>query len=128
MALASVYDINRAAIHLRVLATILAIVPLLLLASSAVYPLQPQRFLALVLWGLLLGVVGTVLWVYVQMERNEILSRVAPTTPNRVNLDGTFLANILAYLIPLAGLVLAQFPYVSDMLSSWFEPLARVVR
>ncbi|HEU5117151.1 MAG TPA: hypothetical protein VFT74_10840, partial [Isosphaeraceae bacterium] len=128
VALGSVYDINRAAIHLRVLATILAVVPLLLLASSAVYPLQPQRFLSLVLWSLLLTVVGTVMWVYVQMERNEILSRVACTTPNRVNLDGKFLANILTYLIPLIGLVLARFPYVSDSLSGWFEPLARVIR
>jgi hypothetical protein len=126
--MSTVYDINRIAIHLRVLASVLSVVPLLLIAASLVYPLQPQRFLELVLWGLLIGVVSTVIWVYIQMERNELLSRIARTTPNRVGFDRSFVTSILTYLLPLISLVLAQFPYVSDTLSSWFEPLARIAR
>jgi hypothetical protein len=80
------------------------------------------------LWAILVTVVGCVLWVYIQMERDEILSRVSKTSPNGVQIDRTFLTNTLAFVLPLLAAILTQFPFVSDTINQWIEPITRIVK
>jgi hypothetical protein len=75
----------------------------------------------------LIAVAAGVVWVYVQMECDDVLSRVAKT-PNRVSLNATFLTHIVAIMIPLAGAVLTQFPSISDSLNQFLEPILRVLK
>ena len=96
--------------------------------ASGSYPFQPQRFLQVCIWTILFMVVGGVVWVYIRMEKNEFISRLSRTAPNQVTLDRTFLGNILAFVIPLGGVVLAQFPFFSDSLNQWLEPITRVLK
>ena len=128
VALEIVAYVGQCNVHLKNLAWYLALAPILLLVAVSSYPIQPQRFLQVCLMALLLAVAGCVVGVYVAMERNELLSRISKTRANRVEFDGTFLTNVLAFVVPLVGVVLAQFPYVSDLLSQWFEPIGRVVK
>jgi uncharacterized membrane protein len=123
IALEVVMRISQCMVHLKNLAYYLAFAPILLLLAVNSYPFQPERFLQVCLWTILLGVVASVLAVYVGMERDELLSRVSKTRPNAVEFDRTFLTNVLAFVIPVAGIVLAQFPYVSDMLNQWLGPM-----
>ncbi len=128
VALELIARISPYSIHLKNLATFLTFGPLLLLLTVTSYPFQPQRFLMLFIWTIVLGVVSTLVYVYVQMDRDEFLSRVSKTPPDKITFDQSFFAKIIAYVIPLAGLVIAQFPDLSDLLNSWLEPLTRVLR
>ncbi len=119
---------GQCSVHLKNITYYLAVAPILLLMSVGSYPFQPQRFLQVCLWAILLAVVAGVVWVYVRMERDELLSRVSKTNPNKVQFDRTFLTHILAFIIPLVGIALAQFPYVSDMLNQWLAPISGVLK
>jgi hypothetical protein len=120
--------ISQCSVHLRAMAYFLAVAPILLLLVVSSYPFQPQRFLLVWLWGILVTVVGCVVWAYVQMERDEILSRVSKTDPNSVQVDRTFLTNTMAFILPLIAAVLTQFPFVSDTINQWIEPVTRIIK
>lgn len=128
IALVVVARISQISVHLRNQAGYLAVAPLLLMLAVSVYPFQPQRFLEVCLWGLIVTVTGCVVWVYVGMERDELLSRVSKTTPDTIQFDHQFLGSVLTFIVPLLGFVLAQFPFVSDALNQWFDPIGRVLK
>ncbi len=119
---------SQGAIHLRNLAAYLALAPVLLLLAVSSYPLQPQRFMIVFLWVILLIVVVSGVTVVIQMEHNEFLSRVSRTKPNKIAFDPTFVMNVLAFILPLMVATLAQFPFVSDTILQWIEPITRVLR
>jgi hypothetical protein len=128
LALRMVTFISQGAVHLRNLATYLVIAPVLLLLTVSSYPFQPQRFLVIFIWVILLAVVGAGVTVLVLMERNEFLSRVSHTKPNNIALDRTFITNLLAFLLPLVVAALNQFQFVSDTFIQWFQPILRVLK
>jgi hypothetical protein len=41
---------------------------------------------------------------------------------------GEILGSVMTFIIPLAGLALARFPFVSDAMNQWFAPLTRVLK
>jgi hypothetical protein len=120
--------VSQSTVQLKGLTYYLAAAPVLLLMAVSSYPFQPQRFLQVCLWGILMIVAVGVIWVYVRMEKDEFISRVSRTDPNRISMDRTFLGNLLAFFIPLIGVALAQFPFMSDTLNQWFEPITRVLK
>jgi hypothetical protein len=128
LALQVVCAISRCTIPLSNLVIYLSVAPLLLLLSIATYPVQPQRFLQVCFWALLLAVLLGVIWVYISRERDELLSRVSGTTPNAITFDREFLGGVMAFVTPIFALVLAQFPFFSDLLHQWLEPLGRIIR
>jgi hypothetical protein len=128
IALQIIAFVSQCSVHLKALAIYLGIAPVLLLIAVGSYPFQPQRFLEVCIWGLVVLVLGGVVSVYILMEKNEFLSRVSKTAPNRVTVDRTFMANVLAFVIPIAGVVLAKFPFVSDSLNLLLEPIGRVIK
>jgi hypothetical protein len=128
LALQVVCAISRCTIPLSNLVIYLSVAPLLLLLTVSTYPVQPQRFLQVCYWVLLVAVLLGVIWVFVGRERDELLSRVSGTTPNAVTFDREFLGGVMALVTPIVALVLAQFPFFSDLLHQWFEPLGRILR
>ena len=84
--------------------------------------------MVVLLWVVLLLVVVTGVTVVVQMEHNEFLSRVSRTKPNKIAFDPTFFTNVLAFILPLVIATLAQFPFVSDTILQWLEPITRVLK
>jgi hypothetical protein len=123
-----VYYIEGVVRNLRLLALFLSaslVVVALLLVS---YPFQPQSLLRLIFGFVLIGAVGATIRVMVQMNRNEVLSRIQRTEPGRLSWDGQFLLNLVTFgLIPLLTLLSSAFPGLRDTLFSWAEPLIKAL-
>jgi hypothetical protein len=115
-------------VHLRNLTTFLTIGMLLLLLAVNSYPFQPQRLLMMFLWTLILSMMGGVVVVLVQMNRDELLCRISGSTPNRFTLDRTFIFSVVKYIVPLVALLVTQFADVSDLLYTWIEPVIRILK
>lgn len=97
----------------------------LLLMAATSYPFHPEKLL---LVGLILlsaaGMAG-VLYVLIDMNRDEVVSRVTRTTPGKFSLDSGFLGSFLTYIVPVAGVLTAQ---LSGSFRWILEPLLRVMK
>jgi hypothetical protein len=115
-------------VHLRNLILFLTIAPFLMLLAVTSYPFQPQR-LWLLLAATLTGVgTATVIWIVIQIERNEVVSHILSTTPNKLNFHWHFLAQILLYAAPLLGVVVAASSDASDLVHALVDPLIQALR
>ncbi len=70
--------------------------------------------------GLLIVVCGAVFWVFIQVNRNEIISRVTNSTPNKFDLNWPF---VLAFLQFLGPIVIIVGAHLSGRLRTIVEPL-----
>jgi hypothetical protein len=115
-------------VHLRNLILFLTIAPFLMLLAVTSYPFQPQG-LWLLLAATLIGVgTATVIWIVIQIERNEVVSHILSTTPNKLNFHWHFLAQILMYAAPLLGIVVAASSDASDLVHALVDPLIQALR
>jgi hypothetical protein len=114
--------------HLRILALFMLLSLLLTTLFVSSYPYQPQSLLRLILLLVLLGSVGAFVVVLVQMNRNEVLSRIARTEPGQVTWNSTFILNLLTFgVVPLLTLLSSEFPGLRIALFSWVQPLVSAV-
>jgi hypothetical protein len=96
------------------------------LVSSYVY--APETAVRTGLIVLVAGIVGALVTVLVQMNRDEVLSRVMRTDPGRVTWDGNFVTNVLVVtVIPLLSLMGSSLPWLQHGLFGWIDPLFRLV-
>jgi len=116
-------------LQIRNLVTTLTAGFLLLLVVITSYPFQPHRLLLTIQWGILLITVAGVMGVLVQMQRDPILSRLTGTQAGKVDWNREFFGEIFKYgIVPIAGLLAAEFPQLGSSLFSWVEPLLRGIR
>jgi len=115
-------------VQLRNMLLFLTVAPLLLLLAVTSYPFQPQRLWVLCAGALVLAVMVAAIKIFVQLERNELVSRISGTTPDRLNLHWSFLGNILTYTVPMLGVLAASSSDVSDLLRAYLEPIFRILR
>ena len=114
--------------HLRNMAVFLVLSLLLTIALLASYPFQPESLVKTLFMIILMLTVGAILLVMVQMNRDEVLSRITKTDPGRVTWDRTFVLNgLLVGIVPMATFIGSQFPAVRDNLFFWLEPLQRLI-
>jgi hypothetical protein len=100
---------------------------LLLLIAVSAYAFEPKSFLSLGLLAGLLAAMTATVGVFLGMDRDAVLSRIAGGTAGEVSLDRTFFSNLLTYVaIPLLGLVATQVPAAGPLLNDWFKPLLRI--
>jgi uncharacterized protein YhhL (DUF1145 family) len=97
----------------------------LLLLAAASYPFQPEAIILYVLFGLLILVGGAILWVLIQMNRNEIISRITRSTPNKFDFNLDFVLGFAQYVGPILILMIAQ---LSGGLRRIIEPFLELVR
>ena len=97
----------------------------MLLAVTS-YPFVYQRHLLLGTAFILLGFIGLILWVIIGANRDEFISRISGTTPNRLSFTGTFGAHVIAYVVPLAGMLAAVSFDASDVLRSLVAPIVHL--
>jgi hypothetical protein len=84
---------------------------LLMLFAVSSYPLQPHNQLLYFSWIIVLSFVGIALGVFVQINRNPILSMLNGTTPGRITWDREFILRIFFYgVVPILALLGVQFP------------------
>jgi hypothetical protein len=106
-----------------------AMVPaLLLIVAVNSYAFVPRRLMLLLFWAAVLAASAVSLGVFVQMDRDVVLSEIGGTPPGRVTLDRAFLSNIFAYaVLPLLALISSQVPQVGQLFGHWLDPLTRLL-
>ena len=97
----------------------------LLLLAATCYPFHPERLLLVFLLGLVGAGVAAVMYVFIDMSRDETVSRVAKTTPGRLSLDSGVLSPLVTYVLPTLGILTAQ---LSGTFRWALEPILRVVK
>lgn len=113
---------------LRRLALFLLASLLLTTALVSSYPFRPQSGVKGMFLIEALAVIGIVLFVLVQMNQEEVLSRIHQTDPGHVNWDRGFVINIaLLVLLPLLSLLSSASPEVGDALFGWVDPVLRAI-
>lgn len=113
---------------LRRLALFLLTSLLLTTALVSSYRFRPENRVKVMFLIEALAVIGGVLIVLVQMNRDEVLSRIHQTDPGHVNWDKRFVVNIaLLVLLPLLGLLSTASPEVGDALFGWVDPVLRAI-
>lgn len=102
---------------------------LVLLATLISYPFQPQRFLLLFMTALMLAGAALAVMIVVQMNRSEVLSRVAKSEPGKLTVDRHFLSRVIVYaVLPLLSLLASQFPQVRGFAFSWLETILKTLK
>jgi hypothetical protein len=97
---------------------------LLLLAATS-YPFHPEKLLLVGLIVLSAAGMASVLYVLIDMNRDELVSRVTRTTPGKFALDSGFIGSFFTYIVPAAGVAAAQ---LSGSFRWLLEPLMRVMK
>ncbi len=96
----------------------------LVFGSNMLFPFQARQQLLGFIWidiGVGLAVVLTAL---LQVERDEVLSRIASTTPGQITWNRAMIARLAVYgLIPLLTLFAAQFPDIGATILQAVRPI-----
>ena len=91
---------------------------------SASYPFPRHDSLLWFSWVVLLTVITISITVFVQMNRDRIISMLSGTEPGRFNLDSVLVGHVVTYaVVPIMVLLGAQFPHALGGIFSWFGGL-----
>jgi hypothetical protein len=105
----------------QMIAASVAGVLLLLLAVNS-YPFPPHNILVWLNWAVVLTLVAIALGVFIQMNRDPVLSQINGTTPGKINWDREFILRVFTYgVIPIVALLGAQFPDSIGHILSYFR-------
>ena len=95
-----------------------------LLAVSS-YPFPWQGRLLSGMGALVLLMVLTITVIVFGVNRDEVISRVANTTPHRIKLDQPLMTSVFTYIVPLLGALAVLSFDLSDILRTWLDPILR---
>jgi hypothetical protein len=99
---------------------------LFVFAAISSYPFQPKYSVMTFVWVLVLVSICIDTWIFVEMERDPILSFMGKTEPGKVSMSMDFVKTLGIYIIlPLLALAATQFPGVGDFIFSIFNPAMR---
>ncbi|HEY4594851.1 MAG TPA: hypothetical protein VIJ02_00505, partial [Thermoanaerobaculia bacterium] len=100
---------------------------MLILLAVAAYAFQPKQFVSMAIWVTLAIAVAVTFWIFLQMDRNPMLSLIGNTEPGEISLDKTFVANFTLYVfIPVLSMIATQFPEVGRLLGQMTDQVLRV--
>lgn len=102
---------------------------LLFMLALASYCFEPHHLLAVFSSVTLLSAVGVVLYVFVGMERDELLSRIARTPPGRVTFSRDFVLRVVTWaVIPVGSFVVVHYPQLARTVLTWVDPVVHALR
>jgi hypothetical protein len=108
--------------HLQNLVALVTIGLLLVLITVNTYPFQPREPLRLFSWVGILTSVAVTIYVFVKISRDTTLSRLAGTTPGRLNVTRDFVTRVMFHgVIPLIVMLGVQFPDAVRRIISWLS-------
>jgi hypothetical protein len=99
----------------------------LIVLSVSVYPFEPHSALQTMMVLLLIAMALVVGYVYAEMHREAILSRLTSTKVGELGLD-FWLKFASAAAIPVLSLLAGQFPEINRILFSWLEPALQAMK
>lgn len=104
------------------------VITLMILASHTWYPAQPRQVLLGFSWAFIVASAAASVRVFIQIERNEVISHITGTTPNQTTWDLAFVSKLLLWVVvPLLSLFAAQFPDVGRTLLQWLQPIQKAL-
>jgi len=102
---------------------------LLLLLAVSTYAFEPHRLLLTCIWVMVGASVALGLWVYVQMDKNGLLSRISGTTPGQLTWDGALVVRVVTWVVlPLLSVAAVQYPDLANRVFAFLEPLTRALQ
>jgi hypothetical protein len=114
--------------ELRAALTFTLLASFLLVVSLNAYPFRPAHFMTTVGWSIVVVQVVIALYRILQFERNEVLSRLGRTRPERIEWNASFVHQIFLYVaLPLAAALVGLFPDLGDWVTGILSPVARAV-
>lgn len=91
------------------------------------YPFQPRQWVDWLFTGFLLFLGSGVIWVFAQMHRNPILSRITDTKANELGWD--FYLRIASYgALPVLAWLTYQFPDIGSIVAKFVQPGVPVIK
>jgi hypothetical protein len=98
---------------------------LLLLFAVTSYPFEPYRMLLTFSWLVVLSVVALSIWVFVELDRNTLMSHVNGTRPGEVTLNWALFVRVLSFgAVPLLSVAAAQYPQIATLVFRTLSPLS----
>jgi hypothetical protein len=98
-----------------------------LVLSVNTYPFEPHPALQTLSVFLIILLGAAVAFVYSEMHRDPILSRLADSEPGELGWD-FWLKLLSAAALPLFSLLATQFPEINQLLTSWLQPALEAVK
>jgi hypothetical protein len=96
---------------------------LLIVGAISFYPFQPRYGVMTLVWVVVLGSVTLDALIFIDMERDTILSYIGKTKPGKIKLSLDFVTTVAIYIVmPVLTLLATQFPGVGDIVFSVFAP------
>jgi hypothetical protein len=108
-------------VNVRRLLTIVSAVFVFTIVAWNCYPFQPRQLIDEAFTGLLLLLGAGIIWVFAQMHRNAILSRITDTNAHELGWD-FYLRLITFGAVPVLTWLAYQFPEVGVSLYRFFQP------
>ncbi len=116
-------------LHLRNLLSTFLVSALLLFVAVTAYPFQPARVLVFFLTGFIVLLAALAVGSFLQMDRDEILSRVSRTQAGKVSWDASLVIRIVVYgLLPILSVIATRIPEVQTGFSSLIDGLSRAIK
>ncbi|MGA3235246.1 MAG: hypothetical protein ABSG03_03000 [Bryobacteraceae bacterium] len=113
--------------NLRYLMTFVSISFVLAILAWNSYPFQPRQVLDWVFTGLLAFLGSGVIWVFAQMHRNPILSRITDTKANELGWE--FYLRVISFgALPVLTWVTYQFPDIGSVIYRFIQPGVPVIK
>jgi hypothetical protein len=95
---------------------------LLILIAEASYPFQPREPLLLFGWVSIVIAVAVTMLIFVQLNRDKVISLLAGTTPDQLNVTRDLVFRILIHgVLLIFALLGVQFPEALQNVLSWFS-------
>jgi hypothetical protein len=102
---------------------------LLMVGAQHSFPFQPRQELLGTAWLYVISAVAIVLWIFLQMERDPVLSAFASSQAGKLRWDTTLWSKVVVYgVVPIATIFAAQFPEIGSTIMSWLAPVQGVLR
>ncbi|HEY0464838.1 MAG TPA: hypothetical protein VGC79_11540, partial [Polyangiaceae bacterium] len=98
---------------------------LLLMLAALSYPFEPHRLLLTWIWGLVLIAAGAGIWIYIELDRNSLLSLIARTNPGELTFNRQFALRIITWcIVPLTAAAATQYPALANTLARVIAPFS----
>jgi hypothetical protein len=115
--------------HIQNMMTFTVLILMCLLISFQGYPFQPGGLIMLLWLGLMSWTLGVVVIAMIKFNRNEVLSRISGTTPNKFTFDRSLVNPFIVYVAtPIIGMLSVYVPPLGRTMSNWTDVMSRLFR
>ncbi|HVC45345.1 MAG TPA: hypothetical protein VND20_11060 [Candidatus Binataceae bacterium] len=93
---------------------------LAMMLAATTYPFPRHDTIAWVSWTVLLTIMAVIFMVFVQMNRNRVISMLSGSAPGELNWNSSFVLQVVTFgVVPILTLLGAQFPYALQNVFGW---------